>query len=103
MVKASTTSREVTPTDVVTGQPDVEPPVGQVEVGMVIHLLGGQRDCVDELDRGEEVAGVEAGVQPVDQHPPIGQLFADQLQLRQRALRVGRRIGLVAHSRHLPW
>jgi hypothetical protein len=67
----------------------------------VVHLLGGQRDRVDQLDRVDEVAGVEAGMEAVDQHPPVGQLLADQLLLGQRALRVGRGLGPVAHSRHL--
>ena len=47
--------------DVVAGQRDDDLGVGQRDVGVVVGLLGGRADAVDQREAGREVTGAEAG------------------------------------------
>ena len=65
---------------VVTGQPNVYVGVAQVEVGMMVHLLGCRADRVDDREPGREVLGVDAGLQAAKQvGPPVQPLPGDLL------------------------
>ncbi|GAB3958461.1 hypothetical protein GCM10029978_003440 [Actinoallomurus acanthiterrae] len=62
------------------GQPDVYVGVAQVEVGMMVHLVGYRADGAHDREPGREVLGVDAGLQSAEQVcPPVQRLVCDLL------------------------
>jgi hypothetical protein len=64
----------VTPDRVVADQLEVDVPVAQRHAGMVAHGVAGLGDRGDEPCAAGEVAGEEAGVEPLTHLAPVGQV-----------------------------
>ena len=57
------------------GQPNVDPPrIAQIDIGMMVSGVSRAGDLADERGGGTEGRGTKTGLEPTQQHPPVGQI-----------------------------
>ncbi len=64
------------PVGVMAGQQDVHPPVAEVDVGVVVDVVGRRRHRSHERRPGGVVRSVEPRLDGLEEHPPVPQVVA---------------------------